>query len=114
MSAFVAVDDLESLNLAFDPVRKRFIDTGGIDPTGVPAFFGNRDRPEQTATSRKPQPKHAAAFVENPRGAIEGYVAGRSMAGTKTNSAIMETPQAISPPRRERRWRIRESIRVRM
>ena len=35
-------------------------------------------------------------FVENPRGAIQGYVAGRSMAGTKTNTPIMETPQAIS------------------
>jgi iron complex outermembrane recepter protein len=51
----------------------------------------------QTAASRKPQPKReAAAFVENPRGAIQGYVAGRSMAGTKTNTPIMETPQSIS------------------
>jgi len=58
-------------------------------------------RPVQTATSRKPQPKHAAAFVENPRGGIEGYVAGRSMAGTKTNTAIMEMPQAISVVGRE-------------
>jgi iron complex outermembrane receptor protein len=34
--------------------------------------------------------------AENPRGAVNGYVAGRSMAGTKTNTPIMETPQAIS------------------
>lgn len=49
-----------------------------------------------TVASRKPQPERAAAFVENPRGAIRGYVAGRSMAGTKTNTAINETPQSIS------------------
>jgi iron complex outermembrane receptor protein len=52
--------------------------------------------PAQTAASRKPPPKREAAFVENPRGAIQGYVAGRSMAGTKTNTPIMQTPQAIS------------------
>ena len=38
----------------------------------------------------------AAAVVENPRGAVQGYVAGRSMAGTKTNTPIMETPQSLS------------------
>jgi iron complex outermembrane receptor protein len=34
--------------------------------------------------------------MENPRGAVQGYVAGRSMAGTKTNTPIMETPQSLS------------------
>lgn len=53
-------------------------------------------RQSQPAASRKPQPKPPAAFVENPRGAIQGYVAGRSMAGTKTNTPIMEMPQSIS------------------
>jgi iron complex outermembrane recepter protein len=53
-------------------------------------------RPSRSAASRRPQPKRDAAFVENPRGAIQGYVAGRSMAGTKTNTPIMETPQSIS------------------
>jgi iron complex outermembrane receptor protein len=48
------------------------------------------------AASRRPQPERAAVFVENPRGAIRGYVAGRSMAGTKTNTPINETPQSIS------------------
>ncbi|WP_407154429.1 TonB-dependent siderophore receptor [Bradyrhizobium sp. STM 3557] len=32
----------------------------------------------------------------DPRGPINGYVATRSMTGTKTNTPIMETPQAIS------------------
>lgn len=45
---------------------------------------------------RAPVESRPAPFVENPRGAIQGYVAGRSMAGTKTNTAINETPQAIS------------------
>lgn len=56
-------------------------------------------RPAQSAASRssKPQPKReAGAVAENPRGAIQGYVAGRSMTGTKTNTPIMETPQSIS------------------
>ena len=34
--------------------------------------------------------------MENPRGAVQGYVAGRSMAGTKTNTPIMQTPQSLS------------------
>ncbi|MEH2479118.1 iron complex outermembrane receptor protein [Nitrobacteraceae bacterium AZCC 2146] len=48
------------------------------------------------AASRVPVAKRDAPFVESPRGAIRGYVANRSMAGTKTNTPINETPQAIS------------------
>jgi len=33
---------------------------------------------------------------QDPRGAINGYVAERTLTGTKTNTPIMETPQAIS------------------
>ena len=33
---------------------------------------------------------------QNPRGPINGYVATRAMTGTKTDTPIMETPQAIS------------------
>jgi iron complex outermembrane recepter protein len=44
----------------------------------------------------QPQPQRGGEVVENPRGAIQGYVAGRSMAGTKTNTPIMETPQSLS------------------
>ncbi len=33
---------------------------------------------------------------QDPRGPINGYVADRSLTGTKTNTPIMETPQAIS------------------
>jgi iron complex outermembrane receptor protein len=58
-------------------------------------------RATQTAQSSKPPPQRAAGFVESPRGAIQGYVAGRSMAGTKTNTPIMETPQSISVVGRE-------------
>ncbi|MDB5620058.1 TonB-dependent siderophore receptor [Tardiphaga sp.] len=48
------------------------------------------------AASRAPVAPRNVPFVENPRGAIQGYVANRSMAGTKTNTAINETPQAIT------------------
>ncbi|WP_213286252.1 TonB-dependent siderophore receptor [Bradyrhizobium sp. sGM-13] len=53
-------------------------------------------RTTQTAQTNRPQPQRGVGFVENPRGAIQGYVAGRSMAGTKTNTPIMETPQSLS------------------
>jgi iron complex outermembrane recepter protein len=53
-------------------------------------------RATQTAQSTRPPPQRGVGFVENPRGAIQGYVAGRSMAGTKTNTPIMETPQSLS------------------
>ena len=33
------------------------------------------------AASRKPPPERSAVFVENPRGVVRGYAAGRSMAG---------------------------------
>jgi iron complex outermembrane receptor protein len=52
--------------------------------------------PVQTADSRKPQPQRNVGVVENPRGPVQGYVARRSSSGTKTNTPIMETPQAVS------------------
>lgn len=55
-------------------------------------------RPQRVAVAprRPPVRNPSAPAVENPRGAITGYVAGRSMSGTKTNTPIMETPQAVS------------------
>ena len=50
----------------------------------------------QTAGRNKPQPQRNAGFVESPRGPVNGYVAGRSSSGTKTNTPIMETPQSVS------------------
>lgn len=50
----------------------------------------------QTANSRKPQPLRNVGVVENARGPVQGYVARRSLSGTKTNTPIMETPQAVS------------------
>jgi iron complex outermembrane recepter protein len=46
-------------------------------------------------TSKPPAPR-TGPVVENPRGPINGYVAKRSSSGTKTNTPINETPQAIS------------------
>lgn len=56
-------------------------------------------RPTRTVTQRRVSPPPIAregVFVENPRGAIKGYVAGRSLVGTKTNTPINETPQSVS------------------
>ncbi|WP_027518253.1 TonB-dependent siderophore receptor [Bradyrhizobium sp. WSM1417] len=51
---------------------------------------------QQTANRSRPQPQRDVGFVETPRGPVHGYVAGRSSSGTKTNTPIMETPQAVS------------------
>lgn len=51
---------------------------------------------QQAADRSKPQPPRNVGFVETPRGPVHGYVAGRSSSGTKTNTPIMETPQAVS------------------
>ncbi|WP_024506873.1 TonB-dependent siderophore receptor [Bradyrhizobium sp. ARR65] len=48
------------------------------------------------ASKPQPQPQRNVGFVESPRGPIQGYVANRSSSGTKTNTPIMETPQAVS------------------
>lgn len=56
-----------------------------------------RPAAQSAAASRNPQPKREeTTIVENPRGAVQGYVAGRSMAGTKTDTPIMQTPQSLS------------------
>ena len=53
-------------------------------------------RSVEAANRNKPQPQRNVGFVETPRGPVNGYVAGRSSSGTKTNTPIMETPQAVS------------------
>ncbi|MBR0839533.1 TonB-dependent siderophore receptor [Bradyrhizobium liaoningense] len=53
-------------------------------------------RSVQTANRNRPQPQRDVDFVETPRGPVNGYVAGRSSSGTKTNTPIMETPQSVS------------------
>ncbi len=52
---------------------------------------------EQVATRNRPQqPQRNVGFAETPRGPVNGYVAGRSSSGTKTNTPIIETPQSVS------------------
>ncbi|MFT4121338.1 TonB-dependent siderophore receptor [Bradyrhizobium sp.] len=53
-------------------------------------------RSAPSANSQKPQPQRNVGFVETARGPVRGYVANRSSSGTKTNTPIMETPQAVS------------------
>jgi iron complex outermembrane receptor protein len=54
-------------------------------------------RATQITPPRQAQPpRRTTTVVENPLGPIDGYVARRSMTGTKTNTPIIETPQSIS------------------
>ncbi|HVX77502.1 MAG TPA: TonB-dependent siderophore receptor [Bradyrhizobium sp.] len=55
------------------------------------------------AASSKPSAPNAqsAQVGQDPRGPINGYVADRSLTGTKTNTSLMETPQSISVIGRE-------------
>ncbi len=56
-------------------------------------------RAAPTSTAANTPAAGAAGNVkpgQDPRGPINGYVASRSMTGTKTNTPLMETPQAIS------------------
>lgn len=53
-------------------------------------------RPTQSADRSRSQPQRNVGFVETPRGPVHGYVSGRSSSGTKTNTPIIETPQAVS------------------
>jgi iron complex outermembrane recepter protein len=58
----------------------------------------------QTAAAPSRPPVRSARNLkpgQDPRGPINGYVADRSMTGTKTNTPLMETPQAISVVGRE-------------
>jgi len=61
-------------------------------------------RPSVAAAAR-PSPVNAAAPAPQPipsgNGPINGYVAGRSLTATKTNTPLLETPQAISVVGRE-------------
>ncbi len=66
----------------------------------------SRPRPARRVLRRAPVPRapapapvpgpETAQRTEDPRGPINGYVANRASTATKTNTPIMETPQAIS------------------
>ncbi|WP_165420943.1 TonB-dependent siderophore receptor [Bradyrhizobium sp. Leo170] len=76
------------------PVEVRALETRR---RAAPVAQRRVQRATQITPPRQVQPpRRNATVVENPRGPIEGYVAGRSMTGTKTNTPIMQTPQAIS------------------
>jgi iron complex outermembrane receptor protein len=60
-----------------------------------------RSAPAEVADANQASGRGTATPGSDPRGPINGYVATRSMTGTKTNTPIMETPQAISVIGRE-------------
>jgi iron complex outermembrane receptor protein len=68
------------------------------------AGASRRQRAAPTAAAPSKPPTRNTQNVrpgQDPRGPINGYVADRSLTGTKTNTPLMETPQAISVIGRE-------------
>jgi iron complex outermembrane receptor protein len=79
---------------------------GPSKPARRAASAGTRrgQRQEQATTAPSASPSRSTQNVrpgQNPRGPVNGYVADRSMTGTKTNTPLMETPQSISVVGRE-------------
>lgn len=67
--------------------------------TGPSTPRGRRDRQGTSAAAAaasRSAGESGPKIGQDPRGPINGYVATRSMSGTKTNTPIIETPQAIS------------------
>lgn len=56
----------------------------------------SRQAQRSGAPAVQPTPGAAGAGVENPQGPINGYVANRTLTGTKTNTQLNEIPQSIS------------------
>ena len=79
---------LPSVTVTAPEARRRAVAT--------PQRRAPRSSVQQTANRNRPQPQRDVGFVETPRGPVNGYVAGRSSSGTKTNTPIMETPQSVS------------------
>lgn len=52
--------------------------------------------PRTAAPAQRPQPAPSARAVERGTGPVNGYVAGQSTTGSKTDTPILETPQSIS------------------
>jgi iron complex outermembrane recepter protein len=70
-------------------------------PSRRSASAGASKRAQRARTAAAPssQPGRNGQNVQvgqNPRGPINGYVADRSLTGTKTDTSLMETPQSIS------------------
>ncbi|MDH7794849.1 MULTISPECIES: TonB-dependent siderophore receptor [unclassified Beijerinckia] len=64
--------------------------------TGRPRAGARSSQVAQTPRPIPPQPLQNPTTILRGNGPINGYVAGRSLAGTKTDTPLLETPQAIS------------------
>ncbi|MBM7482985.1 iron complex outermembrane receptor protein [Bradyrhizobium sp. USDA 3686] len=84
--AQIGAQNIPSVTVAAPEARRRAISVQRRAPRSS----------QQTANRNRPQPPRNVGFVETPLGPVHGYVAGRSSSGTKTNTPIMETPQAVS------------------
>jgi iron complex outermembrane receptor protein len=65
----------------------------GLGLLGIPAAFGQDATPAGTVVL---DPVTVQERIENAWGPVDGYVAGRSATGSKTDTPLIETPQSIS------------------
>ena len=89
-----------------DAPKPRAAASGASRPTRRTATTASRRGQDQaqTAAASSASPARGTQNVgpgQDPRGPVNGYVADRSLTGTKTNTPLMETPQAISVVSRE-------------
>jgi iron complex outermembrane receptor protein len=87
--------------VTIDAPKPRPATSSSSRPTRRVAGSGTKrgQRQAQTAAAPSASAGRGAQNVrpgQDPRGPINGYVAGRSLTGTKTDTPLMETPQAIS------------------
>jgi len=89
-----------------DAPQRRPAVSGPSAPARRAASSGTRRGQRQVQTTVVPNALLARRTQDvqpgrDPRGPINGYVADRSLTGTKTNTPLMETPQSISVVGRE-------------
>ncbi len=87
--------------VTIDAPKPRPAASGPSRPTRRAAGTAARRAQRQAQTAAAPSASSAPGTQnvrpgQDPRGPINGYVAGRSLTGTKTDTPLMETPQAIS------------------
>ena len=90
--------------LTVDAPKQRPAQSGPSKPSRLANSGTRRSQRRQATVAPSALPARGAQndqSRQDPRGPINGYVAERSMTGTKTNTPLMETPQSISVVGRE-------------
>jgi len=103
-SAGSGLSDRNLPPLTVDAPKQRPTQSGLSKPARLANSGNRRGQRRQASVAPSAVPARSAQndqSRQDPRGPINGYVAERSMTGTKTNTSLMETPQSISVVGRE-------------